>query len=326
MNEMRTPAPAVAAATTPALLQQVSWGAVIAGAVVALAILTVLNLIGLAVGLYVIDPAGENLRAGAAGTTMGIWWALSALAALFAGGWIAAKLTGNPDRTVSAIHGVAVWAAATLLAVFTAGSAATAAFSGAAGFLGRVGQAAGQTAATSADAMEPAFVFAAEALTSELQRNGVTVEPDQLRREVRAVLDQAVSPAERQELQRLAQSAATSMVQNPQTAEQELRQFFQQGFGAGGVINQQDIDQAVAALSQRLGVPEDQVRATISNWQAQFAGGPGLDQRIAELQAQAARAASETADAIAGAALWTALGLLLALAGAPPARASAPSR
>lgn len=93
-----------------------------------------------------------------------------------------------------------------------------------------------------------------------------------------------------------------------------MQQFLEQAFGANGVIGPEDRAQAVSALSDRLGVPEDQLRQTIDNWQAQFTSGPGLEARINALQAETARTTDQAADAVGDAALWTALGLLVALA------------
>jgi hypothetical protein len=311
MTDLHPVRPGVAAA--PALLERVSWGAVIAGAVIALAILTVLNLIGLAFGLYAVDASSQNLGAGAAGTVAGIWWAISALIALFIGGWISGRLAGSPETTVAAIHGAAVWAGATLLAVFMVSSAVGAAFTGAAGLVGRAAQTAGQTVSVTYDAVDPVLGFAADALTEELRRNGVAVEPARVREEAGAVINQAISPQERQELQTLAQQAAAGAIQNPATARTEFRTLIDRAVGPNGVIGPEDRAQAVTALSQRLGVPEDQIRTTIDNWQAQFATGPEIEARIAELQTQAAQTTEETAGTIANAAMWTALGLILAL-------------
>src|SRR4051812_34910975 len=70
---------------------RISWGAVFAGAIIALATQIVLALIGMAIGLATLNPAsgdspsGTTLGAGAA-----IWLVVSSLISLFIGGYIAA--------------------------------------------------------------------------------------------------------------------------------------------------------------------------------------------------------------------------------------------
>jgi hypothetical protein len=322
MTELRSTQAAIAASSAPALAERVSWGAVVAGAVIALAVLTVLNLIGLAMGLYAVDASDENLGAGLASGLTGIWWAISSLIALFVGGWVAGKLAGNPNTLVSGIHGAAVWAGATLLAIFTVTSAMSAAFTGAAGIVGR----AAQTAATAAntlpaqnvniDVMQPIINLGGDALANQLIQSGVTIDQDQLREESRRAISEGISASERQELQQLAQQAAGAAVQDPTAADQQLRAFAQRAFGATGVIGADDRAQIAASLSERTGVPEAQVRATLDAWQAQYATGPGLEAQVAQLRAQMAQSTEETAGAVAGAALWTALGLILALVAA----------
>jgi hypothetical protein len=75
---------------------RISWGAVLAGAIIALATQIVLTLIGVAIGLATLDPAtGDNPTGTALGAGAGIWLVLSSLISLFFGGFIAARLAGK---------------------------------------------------------------------------------------------------------------------------------------------------------------------------------------------------------------------------------------
>ena len=316
----------VAAVAAPAMLERVSWGAVIAGAVIALAVLMVLNLIGLAMGLYAVDATSQDLGAEGAAALTGIWWALSALLALFIGGWISSKLAGNPDPLVSGIHGAAVWAAATLLAIFAVSSAMSAAFTGAAGMVGRAAQAGGQTQAgaqtqsanplPALDPTDAALTLAARNLAEDLERQGIAADDDVLEQASAEALRQAITPAERNELSSLAQQAAASALQDPEAADAQFAQFTQRAFGASGVIDQTDRNAAAALIGQRTGATTDQVETMIAAWQNQYVAGPQLDGQIREWRAGAATDTDEAAGNVAGAALWTALGLILALGAA----------
>jgi hypothetical protein len=84
---------------------RVSWGAIIAGAVMALAAYLILTLLGAAIGFSVSDRVRpENLQTGAA-----IWAILTTAIALFLGGWVTTQLTVGENKTEAIIHGVIMW-------------------------------------------------------------------------------------------------------------------------------------------------------------------------------------------------------------------------
>jgi Protein of unknown function (DUF2795) len=123
MSSLAMSSPAIAAETPTAARRDVgfgrariSWGAVIAGVVVALATAALLGLIGVALGI-------SGLRPGAAATGIGtgIWAVISTAVAMALGGYIAARLCGTYSHLDSELHGLTVWAltllvGATLLA------------------------------------------------------------------------------------------------------------------------------------------------------------------------------------------------------------------
>src|SRR5262245_51104205 len=84
---------------------RVSWGAIFAGAVVALTVYLLLSSLGVALGLSVSGRVdGQNLAIGA-----GIWAILSTLISLFLGGWVASQCTAGETRGEAAVYGVVVW-------------------------------------------------------------------------------------------------------------------------------------------------------------------------------------------------------------------------
>jgi ABC-type transport system involved in multi-copper enzyme maturation permease subunit len=97
---------------------RVSWGALLAGAAVGVAIYTVLALLGVAVGLTVSDNASsENIGLGA-----GIWAFVSLVIAMFFAGWVTTQCTVGETRTEAILYGIVVWA---VTATFLVWSAAT---------------------------------------------------------------------------------------------------------------------------------------------------------------------------------------------------------
>lgn len=84
---------------------RVSWGAIFAGAMVALALYFLLGLIGGAIGLSVSD----RLRPSSVGMGAAIWAILSTVAALFVGGLVTSQFTVGENKTEAAMHGIILW-------------------------------------------------------------------------------------------------------------------------------------------------------------------------------------------------------------------------
>lgn len=113
-------------------LHRVSWGAIFAGAAISTAVMVLLALLGLAIGATITDPATGDTPSG---TTMavgaGIWWVVSGIVALMAGGWAAGRLAGLRRQMEGPLHGLAAWAVTTTALLFFMGSAIGAISSGA---------------------------------------------------------------------------------------------------------------------------------------------------------------------------------------------------
>ncbi len=93
----------------------VSWGAVIAGGVIAVAIQIALSELCLGSGLAMYEPTdGTSSGAGiAAGTA--IAWLVCALLSIFAGGWVSGRMKRHGTNIEAAVHGALVWGLAALL-------------------------------------------------------------------------------------------------------------------------------------------------------------------------------------------------------------------
>ena len=101
---------------------RISWGAIFAGAIIALATQIVLALIGMAIGLATLNPASGDSPSGTAlGAGAAIWLVISSLISLFIGGYIAARLAG---RFNGWLHGLITWGTLTLLTLMLLTTAA----------------------------------------------------------------------------------------------------------------------------------------------------------------------------------------------------------
>ncbi|MBO0736100.1 MAG: DUF2795 domain-containing protein [Alphaproteobacteria bacterium] len=96
---------------------RISWGAVIAGAIVAAASMLLLSFLGIAIGaggLRLTQTGAAELRTYGLGA--GIWTAINLILSMAFGGYIAARLSGTHSHLDGELHGITVWALATLLA------------------------------------------------------------------------------------------------------------------------------------------------------------------------------------------------------------------
>ncbi|MCF8505790.1 MAG: YrzE family protein [Caulobacter sp.] len=108
-----------------ALHTLISWPAVLAGAIVAVAIGAMLNLLGVAIGAAALNPFSLSRdEADAFSVGAGVWVALANAVALFIGAFVASRAAKFTDHHRGMLQGLSVWALAFLMAIFIAGSTA----------------------------------------------------------------------------------------------------------------------------------------------------------------------------------------------------------
>ena len=144
--------PTAASEARSLLLNEVSWGAIFAGVVVALVTQVVLNMLGVGIGVATLDlGTGDTPAASTFSIVAGIWYLLSGIISVFVGGYVAARMSGKTVPTTGALHGLTTWAFTTLLVLYlltsTVGALVGGAFSGVASAVGGLGKTVAQTAA-----------------------------------------------------------------------------------------------------------------------------------------------------------------------------------
>lgn len=97
---------------------RVSWGGVWGGVLVAIGLLLLLTVLGLAIGVTAVDPG--DTEASTVGTGLGVWSGLSLLVALFVGGLVSTRIGAIFDRTTGFFEGALVWAVSVLLMIYLA--------------------------------------------------------------------------------------------------------------------------------------------------------------------------------------------------------------
>ncbi len=171
-------------AAVSARVNQVSWGAIFAGVAVALVVQFLLNLLGVGIGLAVLEPLTPvESDAQTVSFIGGIWFILSSLFAAFVGGFIASRLSGRPSTSTGGYHGITTWAVTTLFIIYmlttSIGALVGGTFTSLANVVGGAGRAAVAVAQEAAPALQAVDPFAS--IEAEIrQRTGIS-DPEALR-------------------------------------------------------------------------------------------------------------------------------------------------
>lgn len=278
-------APVAPAVTSP--LRRISWGAIIAGAILTLVVQIMLALLGLGIGLATIDPtAAEGTPSLATfGSASGLWTLATVLIATFIGAYAAARLAGSPEKTDGLLHGVVTFATSTLVIVYLLTSGVSAVIGGAFGALG---------------GSVSALTNAAQSLTP----NSLSALPDGIEAQARQLLErgeQQVTEAAG-EAQQQGQEAANTA--REATGEADLTAAIPEivsGLGENATPEQRQA--AVTVISEQAGIPAAEAEQRLTEFQGTYN----------EAMQQARVAADETAQALSTTAFGTFVALLLGL-------------
>jgi polyhydroxyalkanoate synthesis regulator phasin len=261
-------------ATPIAGVRRISWGAVLAGAAIVVAVHLSLSLLGFGIGMSTLDPAaGDTPQASSMGIGAGVWWVISNLIALVVGGYVAARLSGMPVRGDGIIHGVLTWAVTLMITIYllttSVGSIVGGAFSVVGNTLSGVGQSVAEAVPEMADAA------------------GISAEQIQERAE--------------QLLRREQPPGALSAEQ----ARSELVDALRQMVTGSDQEAAQARERAATIIAQQAGISPDEANERLDQLQAE------VQQRTEQAATQAAEAADAAASAAASASIWAFLALVL---------------
>lgn len=138
-------------------VRTVSWAAILAGCIAALSVHLLATLLGLGLGLSLLDPV-TNQNPGAEITIgAGIAWSVSALLALWVGGWVSGRGARTTNAKLGGLHGFLVWCTATVVTALFLSSGAGALIGGAAKLAGKTATVAGKGAAAAGSQAAEAF-------------------------------------------------------------------------------------------------------------------------------------------------------------------------
>lgn len=309
----------------PAELVRISWGSVIAGSLVGLAVLAALTILGISIGFGVIDPAVDSNPLSGVGIGSAFWAVAIMVASLFMAGFVAARMSGQPNTITAMMHGMTVWALVTIVTIWLAGTA--------------VGGLVGGTVSTissSASAMGTAISQAAgyverqvsqidfkqalpnqlpTAVENRLEANGLTVA--NFRSEFRqAIVDSALGQSDLDQLRNNAMETVQEIAQNPRDYQTIISDFVDNlsGSGQAVVLSQAERTQIVDRLVERTGVTRAEIETYIDKAIARVKQTrQAVMQTFEQARKQAIQGIDAALNALTQAALWSFIGLLLAL-------------
>jgi ElaB/YqjD/DUF883 family membrane-anchored ribosome-binding protein len=261
--------PTLAVESTEAI-KRMSWGAVLAGAVVALSVQLLLSLLGLGIGLATVDPAaGDTPDAASFGIATGVFYAMVTLLSLFAGGWVAGRLAGMPVRTDGLLHGLVTWSVAMLLLLYVVTTSVGALLSGTLGMVGSTLQAAGQ---------------------GVQQAAGAAAQTD--------IGEDALNTIQQQARQLLGQAQQATGAQDASGLLDQVMAVAQGG------LSDQEQQRIVDQIVQQTGVTREEAEARLQQLQTQY------QEATAAAEEQARAAAQATSEAVSQGAFWSFVALL----------------
>jgi hypothetical protein len=282
VNELHPGVTPVADAHVGKTPTRLSWGAIFAGVVIAIAVQVVLGILGAGIGLTMVDPV-EGTTPGAAGFGIGagLYWLITTVVALGAGGYAAARVAGVHERFDALVHGLVVWGVTLLLTLYLLTSAVG-------GIIGGAFRTVGAVAGTAGNAVGAVAAAApAAASVAGVDTNDVKDAARDVRSEAAAYLSDAPSDPARM---------------TPEQAQTEIARQLP-ALARGGADGQQAESRIVdiVAAQRKISRPEAQAQVTRAK------------QQFVQTKEETVATAKTATDKAAGAAAGTSFVLVLAL-------------
>lgn len=306
----------VVSARPAGVLKRICWSAVFAGVLIALIVQIMLSLLGIGIGLGTLDFAEEKNPAAGLGIGSAIWYGVTVLISLFAGGWVAGRLSSAPRSFDGIIHGLLTWSLTTILTFYFISTTVGRIIGGVSRFVGgtlaTVGTAAGAGLAQAAPGI-------GDAIQREAREQGIDL--NSLRSEFNQVLRQTGDPnlnpnrleQKAKQAGEQIKDAAGDAASNPQGADQEANSLFDRLFSQGqATINQVDRDDAVNVVMKRTGKSRAEAEQTVDGWINTYQQArTQFDKTRAQVTENVQQGADTAAKAGSTAAIMTFFGLLV---------------
>lgn len=261
--------------------KSISWRAIFAGTLTVLSILLILNLIGIWIGLGVINPTEEANPMSGVGVGSVIWWVLSNLIALFAGGFVAARAGVSFTNISGVLQGIMTWALYTIISAWLLTTVVGNIISGVGSAVGGVLSTTGQTVGDRVGSI----------IDDQVEELDVTLE------EAKQEFYQLLEDADREGLQE--EFNIEEIFRNP-------RNLLDNTFEAV------DRDALVNILVERTDMTESEAQQAVDELLAEYENlRAEAEQFMEDAEETAREQAEEAADAVSSASIYLAIALIL---------------
>ena len=258
----------------PVADRRVSWGAIFAGAIIALAFWTVFTLLGAGIGLGIVKPinpdSAANIGVGIGGA---VWFLVSAIISLLFGGYAAARLAGVTRVMDGILQGITMWAVTTLVLMYLLTNAIG-------GVLGGAYNMAGGLASTAQQSISSALP----------QVSGVS--PNTLKSKVGGLLDNKPPPPPQQMNRQQAISAITDNLPDLMGSGPKAKQAHQR---------------IVTIISSHSGISQQQASQKLDKWQQEATS---TTQDVKQTAKSTAKSATDIAGSVA---FWASIMLIIGI-------------
>jgi hypothetical protein len=291
---------------------QISWSAILAGLVVALALDMAFNTLGIGIGAASIDAFDRNNPTKNVPMILLVWMFVSGLAALFIGGAISGALAGVTPSD-GAIHGVIAWALAAVVTLFLGMTSAGYAIGGLFRILGE----GVSTVARSAAAVVPGAAQMARDLITD---NAPSIDWKSIKRDAERLFAEV-----EEEAKMLVHAGGNdgdhhemdhhrNQLKYKHDREDVLEMIEKSYSVVRDALNSKDRDALKDAMVSQMGVSEDIADAAIKKWDSSYTEAKRqYESAVTEMDKTARESADLATKAISQVAVWTFASLMFGM-------------
>ncbi|MBB5646731.1 hypothetical protein [Pedobacter cryoconitis] len=293
-------------------ISRLSWSAVFAGVFIAIAIQLLLSLLGLSIGFGSINPVEDAKPFSGLGTGALIWWIVTMLISLFAGGWVAGWFSNQVQKTDLILHGLITWCLLTFLNIYLVTSSVSK-------IVGGAGSVITKGLSMAGEGIKSVAPEAGDAIKDQLNIDGGSIE--KMKKEAELLLKQTgKKDLQPEQLKNKAKQATgqaentgKSVLENPQLAQQKLDSLVSKLFSTGdATFEAADRDALVNIVMNRTGKSKVESEQIVDNWISTI---KTTKEKVKQAKDQAIEKAKEVGDDVASGlskfAIFSFFGLLL---------------
>ncbi|GHE28581.1 hypothetical protein [Sphingobacterium griseoflavum] len=284
-----------------------SWGAILCGVIMAVVIQLLLTLLGVGIGLVNFSPTSDASPFSGFGTGVTLWWVISMLLSLFAGGWIGGWLNTAVNKMDNMLHGAVVWAVFSLFSFYFVTASLTS-------IMNSMGQLLGKTLNATGSVIKDVAPDVKDVVGNHLGLDADSFKS--LKEEVKLVLRQTdkeeLQPENLEgtleEGQDRMEGAGRKIAADPTQTGEEIQAVVDRLFNLKeGVLSEADQDALANVVAARSGKSKVESRQIVENW---VEAAEDVKERLRAAGEKAEEVGEQMSDAVGRGAIWAFFALL----------------